>query len=89
MVQFISGLLFLSGLPICMFVLPSSWWPWSTFVWFIGFVAFEQAIHNFAVRWRNRPIPAGLAGVAVSVAISIDDASASGSDGGDGGGGGD
>jgi hypothetical protein len=90
MARFFLGLLFLSGLPICMFVLPHWTWPWSTFVWFIGFVAAERFIHQIAMRWRGQALPAGVSGVAIGRAISIDDSAASASGGdGDGDGGGD
>ncbi len=86
MMQLLMGLLFLAGLPICMFVLPTSWWPYSTFGWFIGFIAFERLINRIATAWRGHPLPAGPLGAAIGVAITIDDSAASSGDGGDGGG---
>jgi uncharacterized membrane protein YgcG len=86
--HFLVGLLFLSGMPICIFLLPTAWWPWSLLLWFIGFVALEGAVRTVGARWRGRPLPAGAAGVAIGVAIAWTEASDSGGDGGDGGDGG-
>jgi uncharacterized membrane protein YgcG len=87
MIQLLMGLLFLSGMPICMFVLPASWWPYSTFGWFVAFIIFERMIHRVATAWRGQPLPPGAYGVAIGVAITIDDSSAGSGDSGDGGGG--
>ena len=84
MANFLLGLVFLAGLPLCMFVLPSWMWPWSAFLWFIGFIAFERIVRSTAVRWRGRKLPAGPAGFGISFAIAIDDSFASSSVGGDG-----
>jgi hypothetical protein len=92
MANFFLGLLFLSGLPICIFILPHWMWPWSTFLWFIGFIALERLIRNTAKRWRGRALPSGPAGFGIGIAIAVDDSFDSGGDsdgdgGGDGGGG--
>lgn len=86
MMNLFMGLLFLSGLPVCLFLLPSAWWPWSTFVWFIGFIVFERSIRQLAARWRGHPLPAGPIGLVVGLAIAIDDGNSGSGDGGDGGG---
>jgi hypothetical protein len=85
MVNILIGLLFLSGMPFCMFVLPTSWWPWSLFGWFFGFIAFERFTHAVSVKWRGQPRPACAAGIAIGLAIAIHDASGAGDGGGDGG----
>jgi uncharacterized membrane protein YgcG len=91
MASFLVGLLFLSGMPIAMFVLPISWWPWSVIGWFMGFVLLHTAIRAVARRWRGQPLPAGPVGLAIGLAIVIsgDDDGGSGGDGDGGDGGGD
>jgi hypothetical protein len=84
------GLLFLSGMPICVFLLPSSWFPWSLIGWFIGFVVMDGMLRAVARRWRGKPMPSGVGGVVVGLAIAVTgDSDGSGDGGGDGGGGGD
>jgi uncharacterized membrane protein YgcG len=92
------GLLFLSGMPICVVLLPTAWWPWSLLLWFFGFVAIEMVIRSTETRWRGKPLRAGVTGVTIGIIISMagtattaDAGADGGADGGssDGGGGGD
>jgi hypothetical protein len=82
------GLLFLSGMPICVILLPANWLPWSIIGWFFGFAAMDAMLRSIARRWRGRPAPSGMGGVVVGLAIAVTgDSSSDGGDGGDGGGG--
>jgi hypothetical protein len=70
MIKFAMMILFMAGGLACMFVLPSSWAPWSMFGWFGVFVAIER----FLVR------------SGISTGFSGDGDGDGGGDGGGGGG---
>jgi hypothetical protein len=75
------GLLFLSGMPLMVFVAPREWWPWSLLIWFVGFIVLERTIDVLLRKFTGKGLPGGEYDMSIS---------SGGTDGGgDGGGGGD